>query len=92
MSKSRKAEVANSVHEYEIYEGGSVLELGYVQQFPNFGEHFPKTFSMRQSCTTNNKSNARVLTSATRFTQQLMTRNSNLNIGIHNQHFIIEPQ
>ena len=30
MSKSRKVEVANMVHEYEIYEGGSVLELWYV--------------------------------------------------------------
>ena len=30
VSMSRKADVVNMVHECEIYEGGSVLELGYV--------------------------------------------------------------
>ena len=30
MSKSRETKVVNNVHKCEIYEGGSVLELGYV--------------------------------------------------------------
>ena len=33
MSKNRKARVVNIVHVCEIYEGGSVLELGYVIPF-----------------------------------------------------------
>ena len=43
-SKSRKAEVENMVHGCEIYEGGSVLELGYVI-FQTSGNIFPKQYA-----------------------------------------------
>ena len=43
-SKSRKAVVVNIEHECEIYEGGPVLELGYVI-FQTSGNIFPKQYA-----------------------------------------------
>ena len=90
MSKSREAKVVNMVHECDIYAGGSVVELGYV---------IPKLlriFFQSSICDSYVSLSEQGYGCSSDFNPDscytIMTRNSKLNTGIHNQHFLIEPQ